>query len=104
MRRPVGKGAFAEEGLGGPFGEVDGEGDTVAVEAGENDDVLGFRVMAKDWAGFFGKENRAGPAVRDADVFEGGMKIADAGFERAETIDGLASANVKVLKAKPEFS
>ena len=31
---PVGEGALAEEGLGGPVAEVDGEGDAMAIEAG----------------------------------------------------------------------
>ncbi len=46
--RPVGEGALAQEGLGGPVAEVDGEGDAVAAEAGEGEDFFAVGVMAED--------------------------------------------------------
>jgi hypothetical protein len=48
---PAGQGAAGEEGFGGPFAEVDGQGDAVAVVAGENHHLLrGWRV-GPDWIG-----------------------------------------------------
>ena len=55
-----------EEALGGPLAEVDGEGDAVAVVAGEEQHLLAARMETKDRAHFFSEENRAAPAVRDA--------------------------------------
>ncbi len=91
---PGRKGAAVEEGLGGPFAEVDGESDAVAVVAGEDHDVFVARMAAEDGAHFFGDENRAAPAVRDAHGGKRRMQMTDAAFEPAQTVDGFASANV----------
>src|SRR5260370_12133053 len=91
---PAREGAAVEEGLGGPFAEVDRESDAVAVVAGEDHHVFVARMAAADGAHFFGGENRADPAVRDAHGGKGRVQMADAAFEPAETVAGLASANV----------
>src|SRR5713226_9081751 len=96
---PGREGAAVEEGLGGPLAEVDGEGDAVAVEAGEDDYLIaaGMRLRGKpaeDGAHSFGEEDRAGPPVGDEYVGEGGVQMADAVFEPAEAGGGFASANV----------
>jgi len=57
--------------LGGPFAEVNGEGDAVAVKTGEDDYLFAAGMPlwgkpAEDGAHFFGEEDRAAPAVRDA--------------------------------------
>ena len=90
---------MVEEGLGGPLAEVDGEGDAVAVEAGEDDCLFAGgmplgRKPAEEGAHFFGEENGAAPAVGDAHVGEGGVQMADAVFEPAETGGGFATANI----------
>ena len=41
----------------------------MAVEAGEDDGVARFWVMAKDGAHFLREKNGAAPAMRDAGVF-----------------------------------
>jgi hypothetical protein len=79
--------------------EVDGEGDAVAVEAGEDDYLFAARMTiggkpAEEGAHFFGEENGAAPAVGDAHVGKGGVQMADAAFEPAETGGGLAPANI----------
>src|SRR6266850_3514870 len=91
---PTGERATGEEGLGGPFAEVDGEGDAVAVVAGEDHHVFAARMAAEDGEHFFGEENRAAPAVDDAHVCKGRMQMADAGFEPAEAFGGFAFANI----------
>src|SRR2546430_10268791 len=63
---PGRKRAASEEGLGGPFAEVHGEGDAVTVVASEDEHVLAVGMQAEEGAHFFGEENRAAPAVRDA--------------------------------------
>jgi len=77
--------AAVEEGLGSPLAEVDGEGDAVAVEAGEDEYLFAGGMFlgnkpAEDGAHFFGEENGAAPAVGDAHVGEGGVQMADAVF------------------------
>jgi hypothetical protein len=37
---PAGRGAFSEEGLGDPVGELEGKGATAAVEGGEDKDAF----------------------------------------------------------------
>ncbi len=96
---PPREGAAVEEGLGGPLAEVDGEGDAVAVEAGEDQHLFAAGMPlggepAEEGAHFFSEENGAAPAVGDAHVGESGVQVADAVFEPAETGDGLAPANV----------
>src|SRR6266852_8204131 len=96
---PGREGAAVEEGLGSPLAEVDGEGDAVAVEAGEDDYLLAEGMAlggkpAEDGTHFIGEENGAAPAVGDAHVGESGVQVADAVFEPAETRGGLAPANV----------
>src|SRR5258708_8498310 len=86
--------AAVEEGLGGPFAEVDGESDAVAVVAGEDHYVFVARMAAEDGTHFFGDENRAAPAVRDAHGGKCRMQMADAVFEPAQTVDGFAPANI----------
>ena len=83
-----------EEGLGGPLAEVDGESDAVAVVAGEDQHLFAARMAAKDGAHFIGEENRTAPAVGDAHVGKGGVQVADAIFEPAETGGGFAFANI----------
>ncbi len=73
---PVRKGAAGEEGLGGPFAEVDRERDAVTVVAGEDHHLFAAGMLlrgkpAEDGAHFFGEENRAAPAVGDAHVGKG---------------------------------
>src|SRR2546425_13017845 len=87
-------GAAGEEGFGGPLAEVDGESDAVPVVAGENYHLFAARMTQEDGEHFFRQENRTAPAVRDAHGFERGMQMADAAFEPAETICGLAPANI----------
>src|SRR5260370_4645200 len=91
---PARKGAAVEEGLGGPFAEVDGESDAVAVVGGEDHHVFVARMAAEDGTHFFGDENRAAPAVRDAHGGKGRVQMADAAFEPAQTVDGFAPANI----------
>src|SRR6266851_6019708 len=72
---PAREGAAVEEGLGGPVAEVDGEGDAVAVEAGEDDYLFAAGMPlggkpAENGAHFFGEENGAAPAVGDGHVGE----------------------------------
>src|SRR5467141_1489147 len=99
---PGREGAAVEEGFGGPFAEVDGERNAVAVVAGEDHHVFVARMAAEDGAHFFGNENRAAPAVRAAHGGKGWVQMADAAFEPAETADGFAPANivaVQILRA-----
>src|SRR5258708_21912730 len=91
---PAGEGPAAEEGLGGPFAEIDGERDAVAVVAGEDHHVFVARMAAEDGTHFFRDENRAAPAVRDAHGGKSRVQMADAAFEPAQTVDGFASANI----------
>ena len=86
--------------------EVDRESDTVAVVAGEDHHVFAARMPlrgkpAEDGEHFFGEENRAAPAVRDAHGGKGRVQMADAVFEPAETPGGFASANIVPLWSKP---
>src|SRR5258708_1652791 len=92
------EGGAVEEGFGGPFAEVDGERDAVAVVAGEDHDVFVARMAAEDGAHFFGNKNRAAPAVRDAHGGKGGVQMADAAFEPAETADSFAPANIVAVQ------
>src|SRR5216684_3579697 len=98
---PAREEAAGEEGFGGPFAEVDGESDAVAVVAGEDHHLLAARVVAEDGQHFFGEENRAAPAVRDAHGGKGRVQMADAAFEPAETLCGFAPANIVPLEGKP---
>src|ERR1700687_6252212 len=89
---PAREGAAGEEGFGGPFAEVDGESDAVAVVVGEDHHVFVARMAAEDGAHFFGNENRAAPPVRDAHGGKGGVQIGEAAFETGETAGRLALA------------
>src|SRR5260370_234214 len=91
---PGREGAAVEEGLGGPFAEVDGESDAVAVVAREDHHVFVARMAAEDGAHFFGDENRAAPAVRDAHGGKSRGQMADAVFEPAQAVHGFAPANI----------
>src|SRR5438445_2778741 len=91
---PARKGAAVEEGFGGPFAEVDGESDAVAVVAGEDDHLFTARMAAENGAHFFGEEDRTAPAVGDAHLGESRVQMADAVFEPAETGGGFAFANI----------
>src|SRR6266403_5402046 len=96
---PAREGAAGEEGLGGPLAEVDGESDAVTVVAGEEHHVFAARMPlrgkpAEDGEHFFGEENRAAPAVRDAHGCKGRVQMADAVFEPAEACGGFAFANI----------
>lgn len=91
----MGEGAEVEEGLGGPAAEVDGEGYAVAAEAGEDEDLFVAGMAAENGTKRFGDEDRAAPAVSDADFCKGGMHAADAGFEPAEALAGDAFAHVE---------
>src|SRR6266850_664376 len=91
---PARERAAGEEGLGGPFAEVDGEGDPVAVVAGEEHYVFVAGMAAEDGEHFFGEENRAAPAVGEAHGGQGRVQMADAVFKPAKTGGGLASANI----------
>src|SRR5260370_8810287 len=91
---PARKGAAVEEGLGGPFAEIDRESDAVAVVAGEDHHVFVARMAAEDGAHFFGDENRAAPAVRDAHGGKGRVQMADAAFEPAGSGDSFPSPAV----------
>src|ERR1700687_637802 len=95
---PAREGAAVEEGFAGPFAEVDGESDAVAVVAGEDHHVFVARMAAEDGAHFFGNENWAAPSVRDAHGGKGGVQMADAAFEPAETVDGFALANIVAVQ------
>ena len=48
--------------------EVDGQGYAVAVEAGEERDLRKARMLPEDRFGACGEQDRAAPAVRDADI------------------------------------
>ena len=100
---PGREGAAVEEGLGGPLAEVDGEGDAVAVVAGEDDYLFAAGMPlggmpAEDGVHFFGEENGAAPVVGDAHVGKGGVQMADAIFEPAETGGGFTSANIVAVQ------
>src|SRR5260370_39934555 len=95
---PGRKGTAVEEGFGGPFSEVDGESDAVAVVAGENHHLSAARMLAEDGAHFIGQENRAAPAVGDSDRCKRRVQITKSGFERAETVGGFASANIEEVQ------
>src|SRR5713226_10600796 len=73
---PGREGAAGEEGLGGPFAEVDGESDAVTVVAGEDHHLFAARMAAEDGAHIFGEENRAAPAVSDAHRSKGRVQTA----------------------------
>src|SRR5258708_38772226 len=94
---PGREGAAVEEGFGGPFAEVDGERDAVAVVAGEDHDVFVARMAAEDGAHFFGNKNRAAPAGRDAHGGKGGAQMAGAAFETAETANSFGPAKMIVV-------
>src|SRR6266850_863128 len=91
---PVGERAAGEEGLGSPLAEVDGEGDAVAVVAGQDHHLFAARMASEDGEHFFGEEDRAAPAVGDAHVSKGRVQIADAAFEPAETAGSFAPADI----------
>ena|SRR5579859_3409596 len=79
---PIGEFAIGGEGLGGALGEVDGEGDAVAGVAAEENYIFVFGVGAEEGREVAGEKDGAAPAMSDADVFQCGMKGADAVFER----------------------
>ena len=95
---PGREGAAGEEGFGGTLAEVDGESDAVAVEASEDHHVFAARMAAEDGAQFFGVQDGAAPAVRDAHGGKGRVQMADAVFEPAETVGGFASANIVAVQ------
>src|SRR5713101_2380101 len=72
--------AAGEEGFGGTLAEVDGESDAVAVEAGEDHHLFAARMAAEDGTQFFGVQDGAAPAVRDAHGGKGRVQMADAVF------------------------
>ena len=85
--------------MGGPFAEVDGEGDAVTVVASEDHHAFAARMVLRDKPAengehFFGEENRAAPALGDAHVFKRRVQMADAVFEPAEARGGFAFANI----------
>src|SRR5712664_434445 len=95
----MGEGTAGEEGLGGPFAEVDGEGDAVTVVASEDHHAFATRMVLRDKPAengehFFGEENRAAPALGDAHGCKGRVQMADAVFEPAEACGGFAFANI----------
>src|SRR5258708_15081580 len=77
---PGREGAAGEEDFGGPFAEVDGKSDAVAVVAGEDYHLVAARMSAEDGEHFFREENRPAPAVRDADGGKGRVQMANAVF------------------------
>ena len=95
---PARKRAAEKEGLGSPLAEVDGEGDAVAIVAGEDQHLFAARMETKDRAHFFGEENRAAPAVRDAHRGQSGVQMANASFEPVETGGSLAPANIEAAQ------
>src|SRR5258708_39656088 len=98
---PGREGAAVEEGFGGPFAEVDGESDAVAVVAGEDHHLLAAWMEAEDGEHFFGEENRAAPAVRDAHGGKGGVQMSDAVFDPAGTLVCFAPSYIVPLGGKP---
>jgi hypothetical protein len=80
--------------LGGAVAEVDGEGDAVAVETGEDGDLGQVRMLAEDGLGGFGEEDGAAPAVGYADILKGGVELTDAGFEPSQSLGGWGFANI----------
>ena len=91
----MGEGAVAQEGLGGPAAEVDGEGYAVAAEAGEDEDLFVAGMAAENGTKRFGDEDGAAPAVSDADFCKGRMHLANAGLEPAEALGGNAFAHAE---------
>src|SRR5260370_40676984 len=73
----------------------------MAVVAGEDHHLLAAWMEAEDGEHFFGEENRAAPAVRDAHGGKGGVQMSDAVFEPAETLGGFAPTNIVPLGGKP---
>src|SRR2546427_3482115 len=95
----MGEGAAGEEGLGGPFAEVDGAASAVTVVASEDHHAFAARMVFRDKPAengehFFGEENRAAPALGDAYVFKRRVQMANAAFEPAEACGGFAFANI----------
>ena len=97
---PGRKETAGEESFGGPFAQVHGKSDTVPVVSGENYHLFAARMPAEDRAHFLGEENRAAPAMGDAHGCKGGVQIADAVFEPAETVSGLAVADIITMQIK----
>ena len=61
--------------------EVDALGDAVTGEAAEENEIFVFAVGVKDGNEVFCKQDRAAPAMRDANFAKGRVEIADALFE-----------------------
>ena len=91
---PARKGTASEKDFSGPSSEINRQSDAVAVVAGENDHLFAARMVTEDRAHFFGEENRAAPAVRDAHVGKRRMQVTHAILERAEALGSLAVTNV----------
>jgi len=81
--------------LGGAVAEVDGESYAVAAKAAENENLFAEPVVAEDGPEVFAEKNGAAPTMGDANVGEGRMHVADAGFEPGETLRGDAFADVE---------
>src|SRR6266481_5909732 len=88
------EGNGGQESLGSPFAQVHGENDTVPVVAGQNHHLFAARMPAEDRTHFLSEEDRTAPPVGDGHGCKGGVQIADAAFERAETVRGLAIADI----------
>src|SRR5205807_473387 len=66
----------------------------MAVVTGEDDHLFASRMALEDRTHFLRQENRAAPVVRNAHGFECGVQMADAAFEPAEAVRGLAAARM----------
>ena len=70
----------------------------MAVVTGEDDHLFASRMALEDRTHFLRQENRAAPVVRNAHGFECGVQMADAAFEPAEAVRGLAPAHIVVAQ------
>ena len=84
--------------FGGPLAEIYGERDAVPIVSGQDQHVLTVPMAAKNGPHAFGEENRAGPAVRNANGFQRGMQTVHAAFEPAETLRGFSLANIEAVQ------
>ena len=60
---------------------MDGEGYAVAGIGSQENQIFVGRMGAEDWDEVFREKDGAAPAVSDANVLQGRVKIADAVFE-----------------------
>ena len=70
----------------------------MAAEAGEDEDSFVAGMAAENGAERPGDEDGAAPAVRDADIFESGMHVADARFEPMQAVGGDTLPDVEAQK------